>query len=167
MHIREATAADLSKIESIYEQARAFMRACGNREQWQGGYPDRAVIQKDLERGELYLVCEEEELLGVFVYFFAEEPTYRILEGGEWLAPTRPYGVLHRVAVAASAHGRGVGKSIFRYAIAAAKNVRIDTHVDNVPMRRALEKNGFSHRGTIYLANGDSRLAYQYVASDA
>ena len=163
MQIRTATPSDIPYVQAIYDEARRFMRQSGNQSQWQGGYPHDAVIRADIEKGQLYLVIEDESILGAFVYFLGEEPTYRYIEDGEWLAPSRPYGVLHRVAVSASAHGRGVGARIFRYAIEQAGNVRIDTHEDNAPMRHSLQKHGFSQRGIIYLENGDRRLAYQYV----
>ena len=41
------------------------------------------------------------------------------------------------------------------------KNLKIDTHRDNIPMQRALAKHGFRPCGTVYLENGDARVAYQ------
>ena len=45
-------------------------------------------------------------------------------------------------------------------------SVRIDTHEGNVVMRRMLEKNGFVHCGTIYLMNGDARVAYEKLCME-
>ena len=41
------------------------------------------------------------------------------------------------------------------------KSLRIDTHEGNVVMRKMLEKHSFVHCGTIYLENGDARVAYE------
>jgi hypothetical protein len=49
----------------------------------------------------------------------------------------------------------------FDFALSQCKNVKIDTHRDNIPMQRALEKKGFSYCGIIHIANGDERIAYQ------
>ena len=40
-------------------------------------------------------------------------------------------------------------------------SIRIDTHEDNKPMRRFLEKCGFKFCGIIYLEDGSKRLAYE------
>jgi RimJ/RimL family protein N-acetyltransferase len=40
-------------------------------------------------------------------------------------------------------------------------NIRIDTHDDNLPMQRALEKNGFVPCGRIWCEDGTPRIAYQ------
>ncbi len=73
----------------------------------------------------------------------------------------RPYGVIHRIAVSDAVRGRGVAGFIFDTCFAKCQNLKIDTHRDNLPMQRALEKNGFIRCGIICLANGDERIAYQ------
>ena len=47
------------------------------------------------------------------------------------------------------------------YAFSVTDNVRIDTHADNAIMQHNILKHGFRFCGTILLANGDPRLAYQ------
>ena len=158
MRIRTAVAADLSAILTIYADARAYMRENGNPSQWGDGYPSEELVRSDLAAERCY-VCEEEgELLGVFCYFEGEDPTYATIFDGAWLND-RPYGVIHRIAVAR--HRRGVASFCFAYCLARCKNLKIDTHRENLPMQRSLAKNGFSACGTIYLANGDPRIAYQ------
>ena len=52
-------------------------------------------------------------------------------------------------------------------AVAYAKNfyqyIRIDTHEKNLPMQKALLKQGFTHRGTIYIADGTARMAFDLM----
>ena len=67
--------------------------------------------------------------------------------------------------------GRGIAGEIINYATATArslgrKGLRIDTHRGNVVMRKMLEKQGFSHCGTIYLENGDERVAYEKIITE-
>ena len=157
MNIRKARMEELSSIDAIYENARAFMRKTGNMEQWAGGYPPIALIQKDIVSQRLY-VCEEEgKLLGVFYFHQGEDPTYRRIDGA-WRNDS-PYGVMHRVAVAEQ--GRGVASFCYAYCFAICGNLKIDTHRDNLPMQRSLEKNGFVRCGIIHLENGDPRIAFQ------
>lgn len=158
MNIRLARTEEFSRIEEIYASARVFMREQGNPNQWRTQYPPSELLLADIAAERLY-VCEEEgELLGVFYFTLGEDPTYRLIEDGAWLSDT-PYGVIHRIAVAA--RGRGVASFCFAHCFSRCHNLRIDTHHDNLPMQRALEKNGFVRCGIIHLENGEARIAYQ------
>jgi len=59
--------------------------------------------------------------------------------------------------------GKGVARSILSYAAKRADYLRCDTHEDNAPMRRALESFGFRECGTITVANGTQRIAYDWM----
>ena len=158
MQIELATRERLEEILAVYASARSYMREHGNLYQWGGGYPSRELLEADIERGQLYLCTEDGEIFGVFCYFEGEDPTYREILDGAWLND-RPYGVIHRIAVAR--HCRGVASFCFSHCFALCKNLKIDTHKDNLPMQHALAKNGFSRCGIIHLENGDPRIAYQ------
>ena len=160
MEIRKATLRDHGRIMEIYAAANGFMAANGNPNQWKGCYPPSEMIISDIERGELYLAVSGEEILAVFFYKLADDPTYAKIYDGEWKKDS-PYGVIHRIAVAENAHGKGVSAFCFEFAYSLCGNIRIDTHRDNLVMQKALKKSGFEYCGIIYLANGEERLAYQ------
>jgi GNAT superfamily N-acetyltransferase len=160
MNIRLAKLEELPALLDIYDGARLYMRENGNAEQWSGGYPNAEVLTEDIENGRLY-VCEDAGvLLGVFCYFEGTDPTYTKIYDGEWL-DEKHVGVMHRVAVAV--HRKGVASFCYEYCFEKSKNLRIDTHRDNIPMQRSLVKNGFRQCGIIHLLNGDERLAYQKI----
>ena len=155
--IRTAEFDDLPEILKIYEDARAFMRQTGNPNQWWDYHPAESILQEDIPKRQLY-VCEEDGQIGaVFAYIQGTDPTYLQIEGGSWLND-EPYGVIHRIAVAH--RGQGLIARIFDWALTQCPNLRIDTHVDNAPMRRALEKYGFTYCGIIRIFNGDERIAF-------
>ena len=158
MQIEKATAYDIIEIESIYESARSYMRKTGNMYQWLGGYPQREIIERDISGGNLYKAVEDGKIAAVFCYFEGIDPTYNKIYEGEWLN-NDPYGVIHRIAVASQ--GKGVASYCFDYCFLRCQNLKIDTHKDNLPMRRALAKNGFTECGIIYLESGDERIAFQ------
>ncbi|MBQ4642204.1 MAG: GNAT family N-acetyltransferase [Oscillospiraceae bacterium] len=160
MNFRKATPSDIPMIEEIYSQARAYMRENGNLNQWVNGYPDRAIIQQDIAGGNCHICEENGEYLGVFSLFQGPDPTYFKIFDGSW-RNDKPYVVIHRIAV--TAHRKGVASRCFDFALEQCPNLRIDTHLDNIPMQRSLEKNGFIRCGIIYLANGDPRIAYHKV----
>ncbi len=158
--IRKAILSDIDNILAVYDSARSFMRATGNMTQWTGGYPSREVAESDIQRDSLY-VCEEDgALLAVFYYAVEPERTYAAIYDGAWLND-EPYAVIHRIAVSDAARGKGVAGFIFDACFEKYRNLKIDTHKDNIPMQRALEKNGFKRCGIIHLLNGDERVAFQ------
>jgi len=160
MNIRKTTAADVSEAADIYDRARAFMRENGNKDQWSVGGPDAEQICKDIDVGASYVVEDGGEIVGVFFFFVGDDPTYKSIYGGAWRSDKR-YAVIHRVAV--KYNGRGIAGTIFDYCYSRHAHLRIDTHKDNIPMQRSLAKNGFVACGTIYLANGDERIAYDKI----
>lgn len=153
-----ATEADLPRILEIYDIAKAYMRANGNPNQWNGAYPDSETLRTDIEKQWLYVYKKDGRIHGVFMLLLEEEPTYAYIEDGSWREET-PYGTIHRLA------GDGEVKGLFDKCVAfcesKVKYLRADTHFDNHTMQHLLEKNGFERRGIIYLKNGDSRIAYQ------
>ena len=158
MNIRNAKRAELDEIMGIYEKARQFMSANGNPTQWWDGYPPRELISDDIEQKKLF-VCEDEgEIAAVFYFAVENDPTYEKIYDGAWLNDN-DYAVMHRVAVAKK--GKGVISNCFEYCLSRCSDLKIDTHKDNIPMQRALEKNGFSYCGIIYIDAGDERIAYQ------
>ena len=158
MTIRKAVCEDKEEILSIFAIAREYMRSTGNHEQWSGGYPDEQIIDEDIKNGCSY-VCEEGgEIIAVFYFNIGVDPTYNVIYEGEW-RNSLPYAVIHRIAV--KYQGRGLVKTCFDYCFGQYNNLKIDTHKDNIPMQKALFKNGFEYCGIIHLKNGDERLAYQ------
>lgn len=156
--IRKTTTNDLDRVMEIYDIARDFMAKSGNPTQWGDGYPVRALIEEDIERGESYVIVDDSEIHGVFMFMQRTEPTYAKIEGA-WLNDL-PYGTIHRVAT------DGTVKRLFDRCVEFCEkittNLRVDTHNDNYPMQKAIERNGFTKCGTIYmLHDGTPRIAYQ------
>ena len=149
---------DLPRIMEIYDIAKAYMRASGNPNQWNGAYPDPETLRTDIEKQRLYVYKKDGRIHGVFMLLLEEEPTYSYIEDGSWREET-PYGTIHRLA------GDGEVKGLFAKCVAFCEKkvpyLRADTHFDNHTMQHLLEKNGFERRGIIYLKNGDPRIAYQ------
>jgi len=158
--ILPATADHLPQILDIYHHARQYMCQQGNPNQWKDNHPAESLLRQDIAAGQLYVCMDAQQIAGVFFYSRRPDPTYARIDGGAW-CNNEPYGVIHRLA--AGQHRKGVASACFRYALTQCPNLRIDTHEDNIPMQRALEKNGFHRCGIIYLANGDARIAYHKV----
>lgn len=154
--IRKATLDDLCEIEAVYEHARAFMKESGNPNQWKSTYPSKDIIVSDIENGELYVLYSD-CIEGAFVFTEGEDPTYSKIDG-KWLNDL-PHRAIHRVA--SLGRVRGMVALIADYCFSFCQNIKIDTHEDNIVMQKVLCRYGFTPCGTVYLKNGESRIAYQ------
>ena len=161
MIIRKSTLKDVEQIEKIYAHAKEFMRANGNPNQWKGDYPNAFDAEEDVKNGIGY-VCESDgEIVGVFAFNIAVEPTYNTIYNGAWQNDS-PYAFMHRIAV--SNHGKGVVDFCIDYCFKLYSNLKIDTHRDNIPMQKCLARHGFEYCGIIHLLSGDERMAYQKIS---
>ena len=158
-HIRKADGGDLGRILEIYACARAFMAQTGNPTQWGKTHPSEKTLREDIAQGNLYLVCSENGIHGVFALCFGEDPTYKVIENGAWSSDA-PYGTIHRIASDGSG---GVFSAAVAYCRERVNYLRIDTHHDNRVMQHILEKNGFTPCGVIYVEDGSPRIAYDRI----
>lgn len=160
MEIRLTILEEIDSVMSIYDKARLFMRKNGNAKQWLNGYPGLELIKNDILNGNSYVCLDSNQIIGVFTFIQDIEPTYLQIYNGLWLND-EPYGVVHRLASANSV--KGVAAYCLNWCLDKCKNVRIDTHRDNVIMQNLLAKNNFVKCGVIYLEDGSERLAYQKI----
>jgi hypothetical protein len=163
MTIRKTLWEDIDAVMPLYSIAREYMRRNGNTTQWTGGYPSRSSIEQDVTNGNSFLAENDNgQVCFVFSFIIGEEPTYKVIEHGQWLNQA-PYGTVHRIASA------GIVKGVFDSCIAFCKtfgvDIRIDTHKDNAKMLHAIAKNGFVHCGIICIADGTERIAFQLLRS--
>ena len=144
----------------IFAYARNFMRNTGNPDQWADNYPDRELLESDIESGDSHVVEEGGEIIATFVLRPGKDPTYDIIYNGSW-PNDLPYATIHRIA--SSGKRRGILHTAMQYALGTYTAIRIDTHKDNIVMQNAIAKEGFTYCGIIRCWNGSERLAYQYT----
>ena len=153
----------MAAIEEIYEAARQFMYEHGNRTQWNGAYPGRELIERDLRTEQLF-VCEVEHVVhGVFTFSMEPEPVYAVMEEGHW-RNEQTYGTIHRLASDGAVSG--IAKACIDYCKSRTDNLRADTHMDNHIMRSLLEQNEFIYCGKVYMRDHSMRLAYHFVGQE-
>ena len=159
--IRPATTEDLPVLLTLYAAARRFMAQNGNPTQWGDTYPARELLEEDIREGELYVVTQDDRIVGVFVFTTQPEPTYAVIQDGAWRNDA-PYGTIHRIASDGTV--KGVFGRCVAFCVGRCPNLRIDTHRDNHTMRHLVQKHGFVYCGVITVADGSPRMAYQYGA---
>lgn len=158
---------DLPVLEEIYRGAQEFMRMNGNATQWGNNYPKKSLLESDIQSGKSYVLREGDTILATFYLAFGPDPTYAEIEGNGWLNDEL-YGTLHRVAINQDIERKGLGTLCLQTAEKLAleqdiHNIRIDTHANNLPMQKCIQKNGYTYCGIITVADGSTRLAYQKV----
>lgn len=164
MKVRKSKIEDLEEIIEIIDQGKAYLKSQGIN-QWQDGNPNRETILKDIQEQISYVV-DENCVIATMRFSIEEDPDYGYIEGS-WKT-NGPYGVMHRVAVCDSCKGKSVAKVMLDYAIACCKenhvhSLRIDTHVENLSMRRFIEKNHFEECGFVYIRGTEKRIAYELL----
>ena len=157
--IRRSNPKDLPVLEQLYAQARDFMAASGNPNQWGDDKPTSEQIQQDIQRGHGFVCMENGKIVAAFAFHTQGEPTYTRIDGEGW-PDQGEYGVVHRMATGGARNGAAA--HCLTWCRAHCRQVRIDTHEDNFPMQNLLTKMGFQPCGTIYLEDGSPRLAYYW-----
>ena len=143
----------------IYAYAREQMKKNGNPHQWGDTNPAEAVIAKDIQNRNSYVLEQDGVLCGVFAFIIGEDPTYQTI-AGQW-KQDGVYGAIHRIA--SNGRARGIFQHCLQFCESKIPNIRIDTHRDNRIMQHLIEKHGFERCGIIHLADGSPRIAYQKV----
>ena len=107
---RGAVRADMARILDIYARAREFMAKNGNPTQWGDNYPSPELLEEDIDTNRLFVYMVNGRMQAVFAFVLGEDPTYKVIEDGQWLNDTLPYGTLHRLASAGES--KGIGKAV-------------------------------------------------------
>lgn len=164
MIITKANVLDLDSIMEIIDQAKAYLKS-KNIDQWQDGYPNEEGLKLDITHNSLYVVKEDNLIIGVFCVG-NYEPTYDVIYKGEW-STNKDYVVVHRFAVRNEYKGKGVAKYIFDYVKKDHDYIRVDTHPENKSMIKCLYNNGFTYKGEIFLnrTGFNLRNAYDYLSN--
>lgn len=158
MTIRPAVMADFDEISAIFARARRFMAEAGTPGQWNTTYPPADLIRADITSGAAR-VCEVEgRIQCVFSVFPQGDPIYDTIYGGTW-PDGLPYCAVHRVA--SRGEVRGIAGACLHRCVEQYGRVRIDTHADNRPMQRTLEKQGFVRCGLVFYPGDGERICYQ------
>lgn len=161
MLFRKATMEDIPAVEIVLNDAKASMKDSGI-DQWQDGYPNKEVIANDIEYGQSYVVEVDGDVKATCMITTDVESTYQVIDGA-WLNDD-PCIVVHRIACKNDALKLGIASHCIDQAFRlfpSYKNIKIDTHHDNMKMQGFLKKNGFIYCGVIFLEDGNLRVAFQ------
>lgn len=162
--IYRPTIKDIPEIWQIILQAKAQMKR-ENRKQWDDEYPSIKIIQTDIISSQAYCMNYNNQIIAYGVIASNREPDYEIIDG-KWLT-NRDYAVIHRLAIADSAKGKGIATKFMNFAenivlSNGIKSIKVDTNFDNKYILRIFEKLGYVYCGIIHYDRGD-RMAFEKI----
>lgn len=156
MEIRKTVKEDINAVMALYRVAQQFMIENGNPTQWGTEYPSEELVLGDIDEDISYVCVDEGEIVGVFYFKIGVDEVYNGIYDGKWL-DNEEYGVVHRIA----SGKKGVGGFCLDWCFKKHPNVKIDTHVDNIPMQKLLAKKDFKYCGKVFMEEYGERIAFQ------
>jgi GNAT superfamily N-acetyltransferase len=169
MKIRLSTLNDVPRIMEIIDDAKALLKSL-HIDQWQNGYPNTEQVENDIANGESFVVINADDtIMATTMFTTRPEQTYKKVFDGEWIVnETKPYGVIHRLAIHKDFRGLGIAKFIFeelhqKLKQQNIKSLKIDTHEENLGMQSLIKKMGYQYSGIIYTSYNAKRLAFEKI----
>ncbi|MBU3113071.1 GNAT family N-acetyltransferase [Clostridium lacusfryxellense] len=164
MEFSKAVEADVNSIMKIINKAQAYFKQ-QDINQWQDNYPNFETVINDINNGNGYVLLEDNNVIGTVVFTFDGEKNYEVIYNGKWINNDK-YAVIHRMAVDSNYKGMGLASIIIKNIEEICLDnqiysIRIDTHIENISMKKMLLKNGFEYCGIIYLDDQSKRVAYE------
>lgn len=164
VEFRKATPLDAATIWTILSDAIARRKKDGSN-QWQDGYPNQVVVDKDVDAGIGYVLVDKGLVIAYTAILVNDEPEYANLQGS-WIT-NDDFVVYHRVAVATSHLGMGIGQYLMQcieqFAVyQGIHSLKADTNHDNHAMLHNFEKLGYQYCGVVHF-RGSPRRAFEKV----
>lgn len=146
--------AKISEIPDIL----TITRACAKKMQengifqWNEHYPSKEAFQKDIDRGELFVMEEKNTVQGTIVISTVMDEEYKPIQ---WLTPNGNSVYIHRLSVHPNLQGKGLAQQMMDFAENHARehgfvSVRLDTFSQNKRNQRFYEQRGYQKLGDIY-----------------
>ena len=149
--IRRAKISEIPDILTITQACAKKMQENGIF-QWNECYPSKEAFQKDIDRGELFVMEEKNTVQGTIVISTVMDEEYKPIQ---WLTPNGNSVYIHRLSVHPNLQGKGLAQQMMDIAENHASehrfvSVRLDTFSQNKRNQRFYEQRGYQKLGDIY-----------------
>jgi len=165
--LKKANSTEIEEIMSVIKDGKEFLKQQGIN-QWQHGLPGCSDVENDIKQETSYVYELDGKIVATAMLntYDADYEKYLTI----W-TKCNNYLVIHRLAVKKEYRSQGIGHKFMNDIILFAKEnsveyIRIDTHKDNVIMRKYLSKNNFKELDEIKLSMKNSlddkeRITYE------
>lgn len=153
--IRKAKIEEVKIIMGLIRAAVSDLRD-KNINQWDEIYPNEEVIKQDIYKENMYVLFEENKIMGIIVLNENQDKEYLDLK---WRYSKGKPLVIHRLCVHPAAQGKGVAKALMSFSenYASSNNyafIRLDAFTENPIACRLYEKLGFEKAGIVNFRKG-------------
>jgi ribosomal protein S18 acetylase RimI-like enzyme len=154
--IRVGTEKDLDSIAQLYDAMNDHLAATANYPGWKKGvYPIREDAVNGINEGSLFVVTENEEIVGSMILRHQPEPAYLTVTWQTAL-DYKNVLVIYTFVVHPQKLQHGVGRKMLEFAAQYAednqiKALRLDVYEKNIPAIRLYEKCGYRYIDTVSL----------------
>ncbi|WP_029033114.1 GNAT family N-acetyltransferase [Salinimicrobium terrae] len=161
--IRKAELKDLASIKSLTEACAVKMQEKGIF-QWNEHYPSMEKLQQDINKQELFLLEEREQLLGIIVLTPQMDEEYIPID---WLTESGNNLYVHRLATEPSTWGSGNGQRLMDFAEDYAReqnydSLRLDTFSQNKRNQQFYARRDYQRLGNVYFPKQSRHPFYCY-----
>lgn len=161
--IRKATRLDLDQLMYLTKSCAQHMISQGIF-QWNEHYPSREAFELDLEREELFVLQQKDQIVGCIVISTLKDTEYDEID---WLTPDGKNYYIHRLAVHPQFQGKGMAQRLMSYAENRAieqayRSIRLDTFSKNGRNQKFYELRGYKRLGSIYFPRQSEAPFYCY-----
>jgi len=161
--IRKAQINELKEIKLLTEACAQVMIRKGIF-QWNEHYPSVDKLREDILKEELYLLEENDTILGIIVITEVMDEEYIPIQ---WLSNTSNNIYIHRLATHPDFWGKGYAQKLMDFAENFARkfhfeSVRLDTFSKNKRNQKFYEVRGYKKLGNIYFPKQSEYPFYCY-----
>lgn len=149
--IKPSEPSDLKEIKSLTEACAIAMQE-KDIYQWNEHYPSLEKLETDIEKAELFILKEDNKILGIVVLTDLMDEEYVPVQ---WLTESGNNLYIHRLATHPSVWGKGYGQQLMDFAESFARenkftSVRLDTFSKNKRNQQFYESRGYQKLGDIF-----------------
>ena len=156
MTIELAKHSQIDEITELYEACKASMF---NQKiyQWNEYYPNLDVLKSDIEKKHLYILIEDNIILGIVALNDNQDDVYSEVV---WKYNYSRVLVIHRLAIHPKFQGKGIAKKLMDFSEQFAienrfESTRLDAFSENPIALSIYEKRNYIKRGTVYFPYRD------------
>ena len=144
MNYCKADISQLDEIFSLYQKAIIIMENDGIH-QWDEIYPDKAVLEEDINKNQMYIGIKDQKIAVCFVLSEECDEEYK---NGKWEYPEARFTVIHRLCVNPDFQKQGIATQTMEYLERLCKSegydsIRLDCFTENPYSRKLYEKAGY------------------------
>lgn len=148
--IEKGTLSDVNELFQIYLNGKNELEKNGIY-QWTDNYPTRSIIEKDVEKGVLFMLRNDREILGAITISEEQETEYQTIN---WKFDSSKVVVIHRLVIDPKYQGKGYAHILMDFAEKFAtennySSIRLDAYSQNKKAIDFYEKRRYFIRGHV------------------